>query len=228
MRQRPSLADYLANPDAFPEIALATRRPVGRSLPATDYDAQVALRGLMGRRTYRYHPPSRETDLPPGPPEWTRRLPRYTPPPVTPMAKPGRLGQAIGPGGVLTAPPAAPLPAAGLPAPTHYRSMGEAQLADAMLMQPMTPLPEALALMPMPSGLAPGTQANGMRVPPVPASFGESRNDGLTDADWRRALSSVRRQEETYQIGRSLPRPGNPAIAGLFGPNMSGSRSARR
>lgn len=73
-----------------PELSLQRRRPLGRSLPATDYDPQVALRGLFGRRVFRYHPPSREVNLPPTP------IPRGTPIPAGEPER-ARLPQRPGP-----------------------------------------------------------------------------------------------------------------------------------
>lgn len=138
----------------------------------------------------------RATELPALPPQWARDVPRLWPAPRQQQQE-----MIIGPGGVLDAPPPMPLP----PPPTRYSSMREAQLADAMMMQPLTPLPSSLEPMPPQAGFASGTQPNGMRVPPAPASFGErqpvhpagfstfGKRDGLTDEEaWSRALQRAR------------------------------------
>ena len=167
------------------ELSLQRRRPLGRNLPATDYDPQVALRGLFGRRVHRYHPPSQEVNLPPTPiPQWARDANALRPPPA-PITQP----YAIGPGGIIDAPET----------PLQYHSMRAAtapRLGDIFAREP-----EPVAAPSAMTGYAPGTQANGMRVPPAPASFAPPPQRGLTpfgktdglpeDEAWTRALSDA-------------------------------------
>ena len=209
MRRGPTLAEYLAAPQDFPEIEMTgSTMPRGRRVAAPE---SLLSRGARMQRGGSGAPATRYERaapvLPPMPvPRDLPRQPRYA---VEPMRKPGF---PMGPGGVLTAPPTPPDSYAATPAPTHYRSMQEAQLADAMMMQPIQPLPDSLAPMPALSGYASGTQSNGMRVPPAPASFGDNattpgmglfgkRPGALTDENWARALESARvaggKQEQT-------------------------------
>lgn len=194
---RPTLAEYLANPDAFPEVA--------RSDAGFPTGTRVGKPEMPGMRR-RYHQGWVKTS------EYVSGRPRLPPLAEIPnfrrrgagvfdLATPLALDDMpVGPGGVIDRERRAP--------PMSITEATQPRLMDALRDDPFAELREALRPRQADAGYTPGQQSNGMRVPPAPANFGESAATDL-DAAW--ATARARALPRTRADLTEYNRPNTPA-----------------